>query len=565
MAPVPEPFQHRIADPFQPFPEPGKARRNPPPAAAPESSEPFRSPPVTPGFEAVISDPGPSEEDLPYFKDPIPQGDPRAYFRNGPPPEPEIPLAPEPVPSPAPPPAAVPVAVAPPIANPPPPPPAVVMHPAVLISPPERPRPVAPAAPPAAVAPVFSPQPAAPAPAFNPPIEPFAEVAPRRPPPSQENLDPTGAFTRKVPPARQVPERSLPERSRPEEIRPTEEAPFAGFRPRERMAPAAEPLRPHHASAESSRCHLGRLRGAVLVLSSLLCLVIGFVTGHVMALREQAVAPPIFSMTEEKPRPELQVVDPDTRPTLNGLDEDPKLAGPDEIPSAPPSLPEPVPGGPDEIAPPEEEPKPESYGTLEAFLSAPSWAARAVHVYDPEAAGPSLRERGDGVIEVLSIRPDMMDEDFHHYVLSTKSIPEGFPVTLIRHEGGWRVDWETFDEFAHDRLRAFAAKGEGKARFHVFLKPSESANKDYVRCEVSAPKPMENRSFPAFAREDGQAGAKIRAMLTSEIVKTSPDYQRMLGDQGLPVVVVLSRSANTKGQPFLVIEDLIRFGWAPEP
>jgi len=375
-------------------------------------------------------------------------------------------------------------------------------------------------------------------------ISPFAEVAA----PQTEPLDPGGAFKRQLPPARNQESNSPAHAAR--EPRPTSpEKPFAGFRPQERIQPDPSPPAP-----ESSRKILTRLRSAVLILSCLLCLVLGFVCGHIHSLRDQSVPAPIFT-TDPTPLPPLQVVDPDTRPALPGPIPPPELAGPDD----PPPAPEPPP----EIETPPTPTKPASLTTLEAFLSAPTWSARAVHVLNPEESGPSLQERGNDVIKTLSIRPDVMDEDFHHYVVSTDKIPEGFPVTLIRRDDGWRVDWTTFDEFAHDRLRAFAAAGTGEADFHVFLKPGESANEHYLRCQISAPKPMADRSFPAFARLDGQAAAKIRILLEDENVKNDNDYQRLLADQGLPVVVTLTRSSNSQGQPFLVIQDLVRFGWAP--
>lgn len=527
IAPVPEPFQRRIADPFQPFPENRGGAR--PPASPPPppfaEAEPFQSPPPASGFAEILaeSDHGPSEEDLPYFTDPIPHGDPRAYFRNGPPPEPEIP---EPAP---PPPAAEPrPEIQPPPAPAPPPP--VVMRPAVLIAPP-----------PAASPP---PQPE-PAPPRQEKISPFAEFAA----PQTEALDPGGAFKRQLPPVRN-PESNSPAQAAREPRPHPPEKPFAGFRPQERIQPDPSPP-----ARESSRKVLTRLRSAVLILSCLLCLVLGFICGHIHSLRDQSVPAPIFSI-DPTPAPPLQVVDPDTRPALTGPVPPPELAGPD--------TPAPTPEPPPEIETPPTPPKPASLTTLEAFLSAPTWSARAVHVIDPEESGPSLRERGDGVIKPLSIRPDVMDDDFHHYVVSTEKIPEGFPVTLIRREDGWRVDWTTFDEFAHDRLRAFAAAGTGEADFHVFLKPVETANEHYLRCQISAPKPMEERSFPAFARLDGKAAAKIRLLLEDENIKKDADYQRLLADQGLPVVIKLTRSSNSQGQPFLVIQDLIRFGWAPE-
>jgi hypothetical protein len=45
-----------------------------------------------------------------------------------------------------------------------------------------------------------------------------------------------------------------------------------------------------------------------------------------------------------------------------------------------------------------------------------------------------------------------------------------------------------------------------------------------------------------------------------------PDgYRALVGDRGLPLVVVLSNRAGSDGQPRLWIEDLVAVGWQPRP
>ena len=544
VAPIPEPFQHRVADPFHPFPPTRQATRQTPGVADPVAAapEPFTSPAPVKEFGRVAqaSPPGPSEEELPYFHDPIPQGDPRAYFRNGPPKEPDLP-PPDPFPEPA-----------PPASQPPP-------------APVERPQP--PTSPPTtrvSLDPVAGT--AARSPSAGIVVNPFAD------PPEPPNFGPPapaidfpavgGAFVQTHPAAVPPPSPAPP----PAAIRtpPVENpfAPFAGFQPRERdLSPATGPSRP--TADDSNRKSLGRLRGAVLVLSCILCLMIGFISGQIMALQGQAIPAPIFSRTgptaagdaPDPPSPDPANAEPPALPPPRQADQDPPSL------TALPDPPDPNPGE----TPTEPDPDPESLATLKAFLSAPAWNVRAVHVLDPAAVAPELRRHGNSPIEVLSISPQLMDDGFHHYILRTKAVPEGFPVTLIRREDGWRVDWRIFDEFANDRLRAFAGGDAGRGEFHVFIKPGDPANEHYLRCDISAPPPMKDRTYPAFARLDGPAAAKIKAMLESEAVKNDPQYRLMLGNEGLPVVVALSRSSNKAGQPFLLIEELIRFGWAPGP
>lgn len=314
--------------------------------------------------------------------------------------------------------------------------------------------------------------------------------------------------------------------------------PFSDFEPPLEKPPEPAPLQ-RVVIAEGPA--LGRLRLAVLVLSSLLCLAIGFIAGELVSLKRQAPDAPIFS-------PEQAAVPP----------------LPSDHPSVPPSAPS---GDPPSSAVPDDETA-ASRAALDAFLKAPGWAARASYVVNPKAAANAMREdaeaNGDQPIEVTSIELLAADSDFHHYWLTSPAMPDGFPVTVFRRDGRWLIDWDLFVEMKDDLFRAFASgKGPSSASFHVYIKPTDEGNASFRSYRLSAP--IEGRSYTGFAKVGSSAQAKLTAIFDSEANRSNDTFRSMLGDKGIPAVLQLSTKANSEGKRFISIEDLLALSWGPEP
>jgi hypothetical protein len=321
--------------------------------------------------------------------------------------------------------------------------------------------------------------------------------------------------------------------------------PFSGFEPTRRKQPDPAPLQ-RVVIAEGPA--LGRLRMAVLALSSLLCLAIGFIAGEIVSLKRQAPDAPIFSPEETSAS-----LLPDSRPRVPPT--------PARTDSAPPAASVPESGTPDAISS-------ASRAALEAFFNAPGWAARATYVIDPTAAANAMRayagDHGDGPIEATSIKLLDAEAGFHHYQVTTPSMPEGFPVTVFRRDGRWLIDWDMFVEMKDDLFKVFAAgNGGSTGTFHLFVKPGGEGNASFRGYRLTAP--IKGRSYTGFAKVGSSAQARLTAILDSEANRSDTTFQRMLADQGIPVVLQLSTKANAGGKRFISIDDLIALGWGAEP
>jgi len=240
------------------------------------------------------------------------------------------------------------------------------------------------------------------------------------------------------------------------------------------------------------------------------------------------------------------------------------------------SSPAPPPAAVDEAwsPPPDDDPPDAEAGvlgpraTLEAFLDAPDWEARAAHVVSPEAVGERMREvaesEGDGPIAYESIELRQVNEDSHIFQLHTEAMPDGFPVAVLRTGESWRVEWQSFHEFHRDRFGRFAAGELGdRGLFHLMIKPLDepAPNRLFHAYQVSPPLP--DRTRTAYAREDARVYGRLQAIFSTEAGLESDDFRDLMQGPGLPVVVELSYHARPDGQSFLRLERLVANGWGP--
>jgi len=220
-----------------------------------------------------------------------------------------------------------------------------------------------------------------------------------------------------------------------------------------------------------------KLFRTVLVLSCAVAALTGLVTGYLLGLRS-----PRPLVSETKPAKE-----PATRPATKADPVEAPLPAPEPGPvkPSPPPIKTTPPVDQSATPPPVEEtalkaiPAPEA--ALKAFLAAPDWKSRALHVLHPAETTAKMETyhatTPDGPTAFTSLRADASHGDGEKsarllsYLIVTESHPDGLPVALVETPEGWKVDWETFVEFRDDHFGRFAAGQGGEAgAFHVLVR-----------------------------------------------------------------------------------------------
>lgn len=268
-------------------------------------------------------------------------------------------------------------------------------------------------------------------------------------------------------------------------------SPFSG--PQRQPAPAPTPLpspqREPAAPVATSPAGPVKLVRTVWILSCAVAALAGLVTGYLLGLR--GPRPPAAENQQQKVQPQQVPATPPNRLEAPTPEPQPAEPEPDTPPVAPPPVtPPPVEPAlpPDQSATPspaEEEvplkviPAPEA--ALKAFLAAPDWKSRALHVLQPAETAPKMEayhaSTPDGPTAYTSLRADASHDDGEKnarlltYLIVTEALPDGFPVALVETPEGWKIDWETFVEFRDDHFGRFAAgQGGETGAFHVLVR-----------------------------------------------------------------------------------------------
>jgi hypothetical protein len=284
--------------------------------------------------------------------------------------------------------------------------------------------------------------------------------------------------------------------------------------------------------------------------------------------------PPVKTPEPEPAEPEIPPPPDADAPASETPEPDsatPESAAADEPGAAPSAAPEARAANPPPLGEPDlpaitDPPRPSSRETLVAFLEAVDPETRRRHVLDPESVdAPMVAAAASGAggpLDYLEIKPELLDEDLHHYRVKTPDLPDGFPVTLHRAaEGGWAVHWPTFDEFSRDKLAKFAAGKLGESgRFHVFVREESGNSPHFALFRVRAP--ISGRDYPAFVKRDAPLYSRLIAALDTGA--RSDTFARVVAERGIPVVLELAYRRNAEDQPYLLIERLIALSWSPE-
>ena len=164
----------------------------------------------------------------------------------------------------------------------------------------------------------------------------------------------------------------------------------------------------------------------------------------------------------------------------------------------------------------------------------------------------------------LSIEPEQAHEEFHLFRVKTIDQPAGFPVAVMREEAGWRVNEESFAEFAEDRFRKFAkGAGEAAAEFKLLLKPAEQGAPNELFAAYHVQPPMPDRSAIAYARNGTVVESQLRAVLANELGHDDGVHRELLAGSGLPLVLQLKRGHGAGGGVYLEVEEVVASGWGP--
>lgn len=383
------------------------------------------------------------------------------------------------------------------------------------------------------------------------PFAPFPGLGGR----SENTVAPSPAIANPAPPADPLP-------AGPE--------PFAGFtppepEPEETAAPASPPAVVQPPAGGRGRALPRLARGC----AGLLGILLAFGGGYFFGRNHQPLpapwwnSPPVETPESEPAEPEIPAppeADSPASETPESAAADEPGAAPEARAANPPSLGEP------DLPATADPPRPSSRETLVAFLEAVDPEIRRRHVLDPESVdAPMVAAAASGAggpLDYLEIKPELLDEDLHHYRVKTPDLPNGFPVTLHRAaEGGWAVHWPTFDEFSRDKLAKFAAGKLGESgRFHVFVREESGNSPHFALFRVRAP--ISGRDYPAFVKRNAPLYSRLTAALDTGA--RSDTFARVVAERGIPVVLELGYRRNTEDQPYLLIERLIALSWSPE-
>lgn len=185
---------------------------------------------------------------------------------------------------------------------------------------------------------------------------------------------------------------------------------------------------------------------------------------------------------------------------------------------------------------------------LRAFLEAPDWASRSVHVLFPDRVRATMEayshEVPDGPTNFGSIaaKQSQIDEATGNtlfiFVVTTEKFPDGIPVAVKETASGWLVDWLTFIEFRDGLFEKFLAGPVDQAgAFHLLATtpledPNATQNPNFTAYLVRSP--MGGDPQTAFVKNGTPAATTIAAQTAGgrayapvlELVKRSTPDQR---------------------------------------
>ncbi len=347
-----------------------------------------------------------------------------------------------------------------------------------------------------------------------------------------------------------------PPAERPRESARRESAPA-------RKRPADSGLHVPGADAEPAPAPRRAISLAIFILSCLLCICFAFVAGFLVGVKTpMAVPPPIVVPPPDPPRPGPATSDiPQPGPPATGTGVEPGGTG--EQPGGTASATDPLPL--DGV--PEGEPSPEA--TLNAFLSAPDWAARNVWVLNGEELAADMRldaeNFGDGPIETTSVEPLRTVGGAHVYLVCTPELPRGFPVAVLPTLDEWLVDWVSFNDFHRDSFKRFTeGPTDRRGTFRLLVKPATNESAESLFSPYVLSPPMPERQQVAWVRKGTLAEARLQTIFESRAGYSEEDFSNLMKQAGPPLIISLYKGENSQGDHFFQIDEIKGIGWIPE-
>ncbi len=208
-------------------------------------------------------------------------------------------------------------------------------------------------------------------------------------------------------------------------------------------------------------------RRSVLALSCLVAALGGLIVGYLLGLKSPRPAfleawvgaDPSIPAAPPPPPPAPEPPPGEPEPTPAKPEPQPAPTSP-PAPAAPPATPESA-SAPAPLSAPE--------AALRAFLAAPDWKSRALHILRPAETTPKLEAyhatAPDGPTAFVSLRADASrgggekDARLLSYLVATEQNPDGYPVALIETAEGWLTAFRLDPPLPDRNHYAFVATG----------------------------------------------------------------------------------------------------------
>lgn len=208
---------------------------------------------------------------------------------------------------------------------------------------------------------------------------------------------------------------------------------------------------------------------------------------------------------------------------------------------------------------------------VEAFLRAPSWQERLPYIYNGEALKAIIdgyykqdpqAAITDYTLEFINMERSRGDNTlFYVFLLSTKRLPDGFPIILRTENGKLKVDWEIFAEFNDQHFKYFVkSEDRGPHPLRLMLKRASywgpdkekfTDLDDYLCFGVSSPPFLDKGEF-TFVKKGTPLAKQLEASLP-------------WGQRPLSGIVELEKVKFAHGQDHLVIKRIVTDGWFSVP
>ena len=207
---------------------------------------------------------------------------------------------------------------------------------------------------------------------------------------------------------------------------------------------------------------------------------------------------------------------------------------------------------------------------LIAFLGAPDWQARSAFVLSPDEVRPAMekhaKENGDGPIpaSAVHLNEEQPSPPIFIFKVTTKAMPDGFPVPVTLTDEGPKIDWESFTAFNDDHFRKLlVGPPEQAGILNLLVKPEvgEEPSPHWLRYRLSVP--MAGREATAWVRKDSVAQARLKAIFDGSNGYDKETVKQLVAETGVPLRLAITKRRTSDSREFVEVVDMVAVGWAP--